>query len=229
MTGFPQLILFDAAGTLIEPAEPVETTYHRHFSDFGWEVDPGKIRRNFQTMFIDLPEPSFTDPAQGDLAEKAWWRELVERTGRAAGIDTRVASFGRCFEELFRYYASGAAWSVFPEAVEVLERMRSSGTKLAVVSNFDRRLHQILRELDLSEYFDRVITSADVGARKPSPAILKVALEDFSVLPENSCLVGDSEAADQAAAKAAGVPVFILERPKTGLADFEKWIIENFC
>jgi len=229
MTGFPELILFDAAGTLIDVAEPVEMTYDRYFSQFGWETDPVKIRQSFRTTFADLPEPSFSDPAQGDQAEKAWWRDVVHKTGQAAGIDTGLESFERCFEKIFTHYASGSAWSVFPETIEVLNRLRSSGAKMAVVSNFDRRLHRILEQMGLSGYFDRVITSADVGARKPSPAILNAALEIFSVSPKNACLVGDSDAADRAAATAAGLPVFILDRPQTGLIDFEKWINETFC
>jgi len=100
--------------------------------------------------------------------------------------------------------------------------------ELAVVSNFDRRLHRVLADLGLSEHFELVLTSADVSSRKPSPLLLQEAMTRLGHPPEKTRLVGDSRMADGGAAKAAGVKVYILDRPRTTLRDFLKWLDEDF-
>jgi len=98
--------------------------------------------------------------------------------------------------------------------------------KLAVVSNFDRRLHRVLAEHGLTEPFELILTSADVSSRKPSPVILQEAMKRLSHTPAETRLVGDSQTADGGAAAAAGVDVFILDRPRTTLVDFVRWLDE---
>lgn len=220
------LILIDAAGTLIEPAHPVEEIYQRVFSKFGREVAAADLRKSFRAIFSGLEDPHFSAHPNGDAAERAWWREVVRRTGTAVGVDLEEAVFERCFDELFEYYASGSAWSVFPEVPEVLEEMRGRGMKLAVVSNFDRRLQRVLVEVGLADHLDLILTSADVAARKPSPVILQEAMKRFGRPPAETRLVGDSRTADGGAAAAAGIRVFILDRPHTTMVDFARWLDE---
>jgi putative hydrolase of the HAD superfamily len=223
-----RLVLIDAAGTLIEPAEPVEAIYQQVFSKYGWEVEAAPLRKSFRATFGGLGDPHFSGHPDGDAAERAWWREVVRRTGLAVGIEPEGEVFDGCFEELFEYYASGKAWAVFPEVEEVLDELRARGVKLAVVSNFDRRLHRVLAELDLAAKFDLILTSADVSSRKPSPTLLEVAMDRLAQPPAATRLVGDSHEADGGAAEAAGVQVFIVDRPRTTLRDFLKWLDEDF-
>ena len=138
----PELLLFDAAGTLIEPAEPVEQVYARHFAARGWLTDPAIIRSGFRATFAGMGDPKFTDQASGEAAERDWWREVVVRTAVSAGVDPGHEFFESCFEDLFTHYAAGAAWKAFPEVEGVLLEARKAGYRMMVVSNFDRRLHR---------------------------------------------------------------------------------------
>lgn len=223
-----ELLLFDAAGTLIEPSEPVESVYQRHFAARGWETDAAVIRAGFRETFAGLGEPAFSLKDNGNAAEREWWRQVVDRTALSAGIDPAGADFADCFNGLFDHYARGDAWRPFSEVAGVLERLKGTGVKMAVVSNFDRRLHRVLEELDLAKWFDLVLTSADVRARKPSPRLLDEAMDRLGVTPAKSRLTGDSEHADGGAAKAAGVPLFLLNRPRITLTDFVNWLPKDF-
>lgn len=223
----PDLLLFDAAGTLIEPAEPVAAVYKKYFSKWGWEVGEDTLKSGFRSAFSMCQAPQF-GTASGEEAERAWWRGVVAETARVAGIDPSGPAFEACFADLYSHYAAGAAWSVFPEVRQVLEAFKGRGMKMAVVSNFDQRLHQVLRELHLAEYFDLVRTSADVGARKPSPLLLEAALARLSASATRSILVGDCATADGGAAATAGMEVFILDRPRTTLETFALRVDEIF-
>ncbi|HVJ46302.1 MAG TPA: hypothetical protein VM511_07950, partial [Luteolibacter sp.] len=93
----PDLLLFDAAGTLIEPSEPVEQVYARHFAMRNWTSDPAVIRSGFRETFHSLGDPEFGENGSGEDAERAWWRKVVERTAVSAGIDPADDLFEPCF------------------------------------------------------------------------------------------------------------------------------------
>jgi FMN phosphatase YigB (HAD superfamily) len=62
-------------------------------------------------------------------------------------------------EGLYQYFARGSAYNLAPGAADSISRLRSRGMKTAVVSNFDTRLHRILRELKVDHLFDAIIVS----------------------------------------------------------------------
>ena len=63
-----------------------------------------------------------------------------------------------------------------------------------------------LNKLDLTKFFDWVITGDDVKNPKPDPEAILLALDRLSLGPDRAIFVGDSTA-DIAAAKAAKVVV----------------------
>jgi putative hydrolase of the HAD superfamily len=210
-------LFFDAAGTLIEPAEPVAMTYARLLSPHLGPLDPVRIGASFGLAFQNAGIPNYPDFPDGDTAERAWWREVVELS-----IGSEVSD--EAFHELFDHYARAEAWRVFPEVRQILAESAALGLKCVVVSNFDLRLHRILEALELSSFFEQIITSADAAARKPSPLIFKAALEALNLSSDKVLHVGDSESADMKGAKAAGIEAFLLKRPKSDLTHFMEMV-----
>ncbi len=146
----------------------------------------------------------------------------------ATGYDPGSSHFSGIFDQLFAHYASGSAWKLFPETKEVLESFRNDGVKMALVSNFDSRLDRVLGDLGIRGFFDHVLTSADVAARKPDPAILWKMLELTGADPAACCLAGDSETADGGAARSCGIDFFHIDRPATDLTAFKEWHAAKF-
>jgi len=212
-------LLLDAAGTLIEPAEPVAEVYARAARAHGQPLDAAVMKEAFRQTFSGLPDPDWAAHPHGDAAEREWWQEIVSRTLSTAAGRTLPDDFVEaCFHTLFAHYAAPAAWHLFPEVPEVLAAAREAGLRLAVVSNFDRRLHGILAGHGLN--FDVVVTSADAACRKPATGIFQHALHLLELSPAEAFHCGDSHAADLLGAQAAGIPAWHLERPATDLRDF---------
>ncbi len=212
-------LLFDAAGTLIEPAEPVAAVYARHAAAFGLNLEAAAIRQAFGHAFSSSGDPAWVLHPTGDTAEREWWRRVVGLTlDRAAGRSLPEDRVNDCFESLFAHYESPVAWRVFPEVVEVLDQARRDGFRVAVVSNFDRRLHRVLEGSGLS--FECVLTSADARARKPDPSIFRQALDRLGLSPAEVLHAGDSVVADGEGARAAGIEPFLLDRPRNDLRGF---------
>lgn len=212
-------LLFDAAGTLIEPAEPVAEVYARCASGFGLDVEAPAIREAFGHAFGSSGDPAWEEHPEGDAAEREWWRQVVRRTlERAAGRPLPEELIAACFQSLFVHYESPAAWRVFPEVAQVLGQAGCEGFRVAVVSNFDRRLHRVLEGCGLS--FEMVLTSADAKCRKPDPSIFLQALGRLQLSPDEVLHVGDSPPADGAGARAAGIEAYLLDRPHNDLGGF---------
>ncbi len=222
-------ILLDAAGTLIRPAEPVAEVYARYFAGAGWPVEASRLSDAFRSAFGGAGDPSYGDFPDGDSAERAWWQNVVATTARDVGAELTGVALERCFTGLFEHYASGDAWAVFPEVRPQLDRWRADGFRLAVVSNFDRRLHRILEELNLAPFFDVIVCSADARARKPAPVIFRHALERVDVSPAEAVHIGDCPVADGGGAAGLEIAGFVLKRPEITLLDADRWLAEEFC
>jgi putative hydrolase of the HAD superfamily len=81
-----------------------------------------------------------------------------------------------------------------------------------VVSNWDRRLPEILSSLDLESYFTVVTVSSLEGLEKPAPEIFWRTLERLGVRPEEALHVGDSLREDYQGASQAGLASVLVDR-----------------
>ena len=104
------------------------------------------------------------------------------------------------------------------EARHVLQTLHRS-KKLALISNFDHPPHvrSVLSELGLTQFFDSVVISAEVGVKKPDPRIFDSALEQTGMQPAEVVYVGDTED-DTEAARAAGIAPILIQRENEGNA-----------
>jgi len=218
----PRALLLDAAGTLIEPAEPVGEVYRRIFARYGLETTREALEPAFLSAFRGVADPDFDRFPDGHDAERAWWRQVVETAARQAGLDPsrlQDGAFDRCFTELFDHYAHGGAWRPFPEVEAFLDQAAGQGLRMAVLSNFDRRLHQVLADLGLSSHFEFILSSGEARSRKPDGEIFRQALARLDLPPAQVFHIGDSPEADLEGARTAGIPAALVERPNRTLLD----------
>jgi len=200
-------VLFDAAGTLIELREPVAETYARIAREHGVALPPNKLEIAFRAAFNAAPAMVFPDASIEEISrlEKAWWRRVVSNTFRAADPAAKFPDFDEFFESLFDVMGRPQTWRETPGARSLLLKLRSLRWATAIVSNFDRRLLNILQGLGLAELFDAVVLCSDVGAAKPETAIFHRALERLQVPASRAVVVGDDEELDIGGARAAGL------------------------
>ncbi|HYN77340.1 MAG TPA: HAD-IA family hydrolase [Lamprocystis sp. (in: g-proteobacteria)] len=92
--------------------------------------------------------------------------------------------------------------TLFPGALEVLERLRADGYLLAVATGKSRRgLDLSLAQTGLAGYF-QATRCADETASKPDPQMLLELMEELDVRPAQTLMVGDTEYDIQLAANA---------------------------
>jgi putative hydrolase of the HAD superfamily len=204
-------VTLDAAGTLIDVAEPVGETYARTAARHGIALVGSETECRFREAFVAAPPlafPGVPPPRLAD-AERAWWRALV----RAAFGDAAASGhFEPCFAELFDHFAQPGAWRVHPDAPDALVALRRRRLALGVVSNFDRRLRNVLDGLGVGRLVDAIVPSTGVGAAKPEPALFHAAAAILGVRPGDILHAGDGPATDVAGARAAGLKAVLVDR-----------------
>lgn len=206
-------VFFDAVGTLFHPRESVGEVYARIGAAQGFRARSDRLEQGFRRAFRDLAPV----PPGG---ERGWWRRVVAESFAAAGVEKASQDgFGDCFEEIYAYYSTAGAWSVYDEVPGLLEQLRVAGINLWVVSNFDERLPVVLDLLGLSLFFDGMVLSAEVGAAKPHAAIFAEAVSRAGWVPAECLHAGDDPDADWKGARSAGLRVFELRRPENSLSE----------
>jgi putative hydrolase of the HAD superfamily len=206
--GMKSVVTFDAAGTLIRLTQSPGTTYAEVARTFGYDLDPDRVEAGFRKAWKALPARRETHGPRPD-DDKGWWFELVAQAVYEAGY--KVEPLEKYFEELYRVYALSGAWELFPDAAEVLDALAANGIRLGIVSNFDRRLYDVLEHVGIRDRFEHILVSSEVGSDKPAAGIFLEAARRFAVTPEEILHVGDDPKLDGAAAKAAGCAVLIVD------------------
>jgi len=202
-------VTFDAAGTLIVPAEPVAHTYARLAAQAGLVVDRATIGAAFVQAVTAAPPLAFGHPPPRRVAalERAWWADVVART---LGVRQGHPAFAACFDALYDHYTHAAAWTVVRGARTVLATLRRRRLAVGVISNFDRRLPGLLAELRLAAMLDTAVTSVDAGYAKPAPEIFRRAFRTLGVPAAAVLHVGDDPHADGAGALGAGAQAALV-------------------
>ncbi len=218
MTVFtPKVLFFDAAGTLIELSRSVGDHYSKVAASHGFFSSSERFDDAFRDVWKGMPlRPPSTTARHDD--DRPWWRSLVSNTFERIDLIPDGEKFDHCFAEMYEHFARPGVWKLFPEAEEVLLRL-SKAYRLAVISNFDGRLHRILADLNVSVLFEQIVVSSEVGADKPHSEIFEAALQRMRVSPEQAMHIGDDPSLDWEAAEAVGIPVFKLNRPQNSLVD----------
>jgi putative hydrolase of the HAD superfamily len=207
----PRAVLLDALGTLLELEPPAPLLRAELAHRFGVTV-------------------SQTEAQYAISAEIACYRAHLDDGRDAVGL---ASLRRRCAEVLHAALPESAQQALprgdglvaallaslrfrpYDDVGPALATYRSRGLRVVVVSNWDVSLHDVLDDVGLGTLLDGVLTSADAGARKPSPAIFDQALRLAGAPAAETIHVGDSLTEDVAGARAAGIEPVLVRRDGT--------------
>ena len=171
------------------------------------DLPAGRLQEAFARIFAGAAPMAFPDDPEErrPARERAWWRDQVRATFRAADSSASFRDFDAFFDALFAYFARASSWVARGGAFPALDALRGRGLRLGVVSNFDHRLPGILEGLGLARAFDAVVLPVAAGTAKPDPRIFALALERLGVPAGVAVYVGDDPERDLRAARSAGL------------------------
>src|SRR5215218_10306588 len=200
--GIPSAVLLDALGTLIE----LETPWP-HLVD------------ELAARGVVVGEDAAREAMLAEMAyyrahhdEASTWPALKDLRRRCAGVIQDRLRTSLPLPEVEDALLAAVRFRAYPEVPAVLVALRAAGARLAVVSNWDVSLHDVLERTRLRDLVDAVVISAELGAAKPDPAIFRAALERLGATAGEAMHVGDSMEHDVAGARATGLDAVLVAR-----------------
>lgn len=198
-----RLFIFDLDGTLVDSYLDISMCVNSVLRDLGKdEVCPEDIKKLI-----------------GGGA-----RKLIEKLFPDNEVEIALKLFRKYYRENPVVYTRA-----YEGIKEALTYLKAEGNYLAVVTNKMEDLSvEILRRLNLSQYFDIIVGGDTFPEKKPSPLPVREVLNSLNVDNEHAIMIGDTDA-DVRAGKDAGVwtalatwgyvrldgvkPDFILSKP----------------
>ena len=149
------------------------------------------------------------DPRQVDNEYWAiYYRELA-RQMNASGVSLDLTA--ELLDQLVRSARRAGNWDVVREGTrEALLGMKRS-YRLAVISNSDGHMADLLARVGLGDCFERVVDSTRFGVEKPDPRIFHFAAAELKVTSAECLYVGDVYSIDYVGAKNAGFDAVLFD------------------
>jgi 2-haloacid dehalogenase len=124
-------------------------------------------------------------------------------------LETLGLARGDLHERLMRLYLE---LETFPEVRPVLDRIKRSGMRMAVLSNGSpKMLEAVVSSAGIGDYFDAVLSVEEVGVFKPHSSVYQLAVDRLAV-PARAIVFQSSNAWDAYAASAFGMQVVWCNR-----------------
>jgi len=207
-------VFFDVGNTLLHPYPSVGEVCRQILAEEGHTHDLSAI-----DAIMPLVDEYYEDRCQSD--DTFWtdegetsqvWVGMYSLMCRRLGIADEPERIAR---RVYDEFGDPARWRAYPDVEPAFRRLRARGLRLGVISNWDRRLASLLDGLGLGELLESVVSSADVGMRKPDPRVFELACDRLGVEPAQAAHVGDHHYADITGATAAGMTAVLIDRHGT--------------
>lgn len=101
--------------------------------------------------------------------------------------------------------------ALFDGAIDVLIYLQAKYQMHIITNGFEEVQFKKLKNSNLLPFFNQIITSEKVGAKKPNPKIFSYALDIANAKAKESIMIGDNFEADILGAKNAGMQTIFCE------------------
>jgi len=211
-------ILFDLYGTLLIPKNSKKAwhnwliTFYRLMKDNGLQLSKKEFAIECDGFFT-REEPLEKDD---DLS-------IYENRIKKFAIELDILLNNSKIKKIANECVS--AWhkhvKIDPETIPLLDTLNDQKS-LALISNFDHPsyLYSVLSKYHLTQYFDFIAISGEIGCKKPNPQIFDITLEEMGLKAHEVVFIGDSRE-DIEGARNANIKSILIQR------QFKKRLIGN--
>jgi HAD superfamily hydrolase (TIGR01509 family) len=102
-------------------------------------------------------------------------------------------------------------WNQIPPGTRETLQQIGENYGLAVISNADGRIAELLARCGIADCFQTITDSGIIGHEKPHPVIFATALASMQARPEESLYVGDVYSVDYRGATGAGMDAVLFD------------------
>jgi HAD superfamily hydrolase (TIGR01509 family) len=144
--------------------------------------------------------------------KRTFWIQFTRLLFEHLQVCGATASKTEVHAAAIRDIFGSACLELYADVQPVLHALKQRGLRLAVVSNWHRGLDSFCHEMHLSNLFDTVISSSDIGIEEPDPRLFNEAVYRLRLKAGQIVHVGDSPDDDFRGAVAAGLRAILIDR-----------------
>ncbi len=212
-------ILLDFGGTLSDGRldwDPYHESIKSYLSSHGYYIEMPKLKKSLRAALAELEK----------IRSKG--KEMKFEEVYAIFLsDLEVRYDGVMLEWLHMNFRKHYKTNFYPCIEDVLKKL-SQNYKVALISNtMSDQPKLLLQEAGYDQYFDLIITSQELGIRKPNPKIFKTILGELGVKPDEAVHVGDSVEADMYGARDSGITGIWIKTSEQ--APWNGYAINSIC
>jgi len=205
-----QAVFFDFGETLVHASPNFEAemcifSFHRNLLKNGFSISYEDCRK----AYVEVADKFFSRDYIREITFGFVLSEALNRLGYSLEpADKIIVEAAEAYMEPWIQ-----ARTIDCYAPSILRGLRKKH-KLGIVSNitYSPAVWKTLERFELVNLFEAVITSVDVGWRKPSPKIFKRALQALNVLASETVFVGDELDHDVEGAQKVGMRTILLNK-----------------
>ncbi|MFP3854325.1 MAG: HAD family hydrolase, partial [Anaerolineales bacterium] len=96
------------------------------------------------------------------------------------------------------YAESEEHWRPVDDLHQILREIKATGLRMGLISNAsdEANVDRLIDKIEARNFFDPILVSAAVGARKPAPLIFQKLLHQWDLPADQVVMVGDTLNAD---------------------------------
>jgi putative hydrolase of the HAD superfamily len=202
-------LLFDFFGTLVDySASRTEQGYHRThelLSRLGGDLSYDDFLASWSRVSAAFDRRSDVDDSEFSMSEVA--AAFLTDTLPKPPSSEEVAQFAA------RYVAEWNAGVRYLDGMPELLKELAARYRMAVVTNTHQPdlVPDHLAAMGVRELFEEVVTSVEVGWRKPHPRIYSTTLRRLGIDAAAAVFVGDSHVPDYLGPERAGITSYLID------------------
>lgn len=205
-----QFIIWDFDGTLAYRegmwSQAVVDVVNRNFTKIS--LERADISKHLSSGFFwHSPETAHLHVSNSEI----WWNHHYKIFENAIVKTTNLTSKNvqQVLPQIRQEFLNPATWTVYSDVLSSLSELSSAGWRHVVLSNHVPELADLIESLGLLDFFEMIVTSAEIGYEKPNGLAFEAVTKN---LPNNSKIrmIGDNYSADVLGAKSVGIEAILV-------------------
>jgi REG-2-like HAD superfamily hydrolase len=203
-------VLFDVGETLVHPAPSFPELFSVVVAAEGHARSPEAVIDASRAVFHRFSEAARDVELWTTSPERSarFWKSVYERM--LGELD--IPDDGRLADVLYATFTDPANYELFDDVEPALDELEAAGLVLAIVSNFEAWLEDLLGRLGVRDRFGVRVISGREGVEKPDLRIFELALERLSIEATDAMYVGDNPEFDVVPAATLGMTPVLIDR-----------------
>ena len=181
--------------------------------------------RSFHTTYKKINAELWFEYGKGNLSKADLRIMRFRDTLKKFDVhnDALAEQLGQGYIEISPYQTN-----LLPKTIETLTSLKADGFEMHIITNgFKEVQHIKLEKSGLTNFFDVILCSEEVGKNKPAKVVFDHALQCADANPGESIMIGDDYLVDIVGAEKAGMQGILFDPYKSYKEGTHEWHINK--